>query len=106
MFAAGAKVIVRYGSNDRGVGMDNLRDIIVVDIVNIVIGITADAGTAHREDGTTFIRASARLVDGLEKRSRKLGCPVKRMICHNVEGYHAFNFSQFFTSTDANRVRA
>ena len=96
MFAAGAHAIIRYGSNDRDVGMENLRDIIVVDKADNVIGMRADACSLEVDGSSRAIGASLKLVAALETGAKQIGRPVKPMVCHNVEDYHAFNFPQFF----------
>ncbi|KAJ1462951.1 hypothetical protein M885DRAFT_609984, partial [Pelagophyceae sp. CCMP2097] len=98
MFAAGARAIVRYGSNDRKTTAENLRDVLVVDVIDNVIGLTSDSCAGHRADGATTISASPTLVAALEECAKKSRCPVKRMVCHNVEDYHAFNFPKFFAN--------
>ena len=96
MYAAGALAIVRCGSNDRGTTTEMLHDVVIVDMVDNIIGMAADACLDHHSDGTTTIPASTTLVSALEACSKKSACPVKRMSCHNVEDYHAFNFPHFF----------
>lgn len=99
MFAAGAQAIVRYGANDATATM---REFVVVDSVDNLVGLSYAAGNncANRSD---VFKASSELVALLNFNASSQGLPTKQMICHNVEDYHAYNFSEFFAQGDAIR---
>jgi hypothetical protein len=86
--------------------MDNLREIVVVDQADNLVGLPYASGRTDVGPEDT-IDASIELVDLLvetiqEKKKKDLVVPLmmKRMICHNVEDYHAYNFSQFFVNEE------
>jgi purine-nucleoside phosphorylase len=91
MFAAGAQAIIRYGSNDRSVHFEDLRDIVVVDEADNLTGF-------GKPDGP--ILASSQLVSLLTECGQEKGCKTQTMVCHNVEDYHAYNFSEFFVDEE------
>jgi uridine phosphorylase len=91
MFAAGAQAIIRYGSNDRSVQFEDLRDIVVVDEADNLTGF-------GKPDGP--IPASSQLVSLLSQCGQEKGCKTQTMICHNVEDYYAYNFSEFFVNQE------
>lgn len=90
IFAAGAEFLVRYGSNDRLVTEKNLYDVIIVDEADNLYGLMRDSGVPKKEWGKSLY-ASPILINALEKSAIDLNLPAKRMICHNVEDYHAYN---------------
>ena len=93
MYAAGAEYIVRYGSNDRFITQDNLKDIIIVDEADNLYGLMRDSGAPESEWGRSLY-ASSMLTETLINKASTLGYPVKRMICHHVEDYHAYNYPE------------
>ena len=92
MFAAGAQAIVRYGANDATATM---REFCIVDTVDNLVGLPYAAGNKDASRSDTF-QASPELVGLLQDKASSQGLPIKRMICHNVEDYHAYNFSELF----------
>lgn len=98
MYAAGAQAIIRYGSNDRKVSVEDLRTIVLVDKADNLVGLPLGSGVSATPD--RVIRASKDLVRLLEERVKLHDLPLTRMICHNVEDYHAYNFSEFFETED------
>lgn len=101
MFAAGAQAIVRYGANDATATM---REFVIVDSADNLVGLPYAAGNqaARRSD---IFEASTELVGLLNFKASEQGLPIKQMICHNVEDYHAYNFSEFFEKGDAIRAQ-
>ncbi len=93
MYAAEAHYIVRYGSNDRYVTPDNLRDINIIDEANNLYGLMRDSGLSASQWGQS-LSASPLLVDSLRHQAESLLCPVQLMICHHVEDYHAYNYPE------------
>ena len=92
MFAAGAQAIVRYGANDATATM---REFCIVDTVDNLVGLPYAAGNKQASRSDTF-HASDDLVALLQFKASSEGLPIKQMICHNVEDYHAYNFSELF----------
>jgi purine-nucleoside phosphorylase len=92
MFAAGAQAIIRYGSNDRSVQFEDLRDIVVVDEADNLTGF-------GKPDGP--IPASSQLVSLLTECGQEKDCKTQTMVCHNVEDYHAYNFSELFVEEES-----
>jgi hypothetical protein len=77
--------------------MDALRELVVIDRADNLVGLPYASGRSDIGPEDT-INASNELVDLLEETVQEKGLPLKRMICHNVEDYHAYNFSQFFVN--------
>lgn len=99
MFAAGAQAIVRYGANDATATM---KEFVIVDSVDSLVGLSYAAGKKDASRSDVF-KASSELVGLLNFKASSQGLPTKQMICHNVEDYHAYNFSEFFEQGDAIR---
>ena len=93
MYAAGAEYIVRYGSNDRFVRQNNLNDVIIIDETDNLYGLMRDSGASESEWGGNLY-ASPLLIEVISSKASMLGYPVKRMICHHVEDYHAYNYPE------------
>jgi hypothetical protein len=74
-----------------------LRELVVVDQADNLAGLPYASGRSDigPED---VIDASTELVDLLAETVQEKNLSLKRMICHNVEDYHAYNFSQFFVN--------
>ncbi|CAB9497831.1 expressed unknown protein [Seminavis robusta] len=92
MFAAGAQALVRVGANDATATM---REFVIVDSVDNLVGLQYAAGNKNASRNDAFA-ASAELVGLLNFKASSHGFDSKQMICHNVEDYHAYNFSEFF----------
>ncbi len=98
MYVAGAKYIVRYGSNDRHINeQENVNSIIIVDEADNLYGLMRDSGATKCDFGKS-IYASKILIESLTTtiKQTKHNLKIKKMICHNVEDYHAYNFPDFF----------
>ena len=103
MYTAGAEYIIRYGSNDRYVTEESLHDINLIDEVDNLYGIMRDSGAPETEWGKSLF-ASPVLLDIIVKNAGKIKHPVKRMICHNVEDYHAYNYPEL-VGDNTERIR-
>lgn len=101
MFAAGAQVIVRYGANDATATM---REFVIVDSADNLVGLPYAAGNKNASRNDVF-RASSELVGLLKFKASSQGLPIKQMICHNVEDYHCYNFSEFFENGETIRAQ-
>lgn len=77
--------------------MENLQELVVVDKADNLVGLPYASGRSDIGPEDT-IDASAELVDLLAETVQERGLLLKRMICHNVEDYHAYNFSEFFVN--------
>ena len=93
MYAAKAHYIVRYGSNDRYVTPDNLKDINIIDEANNLYGLMRDSGLSQKQWGQSLF-ASPLLIDSLRHHAESLHYPVELMICHHIEDYHAYNYPE------------
>jgi purine-nucleoside phosphorylase len=92
IFAAGAQAIICYGSNDRSVQFGDLVDIVVVDEAD---NLTGGFG---KPDGP--IPALSLLALLLTECGQENGCKTQTVICHNLEDYYAYNFSEFFVNEE------
>ena len=104
LFAAGAEYIVRYGSNDRQVSPENLREIYLVDEADNLYGLLRDSGLPEEIWGQP-LWASSVLITTLQQQATRLNCPVQLALCHHLEDYHAFNFPEC-AGEAGKRVRA
>lgn len=90
--AAGAKVIIRYGSNDNpGILKDDMHNIILVDSADNLYGLMQGNGAPKSDWGTTLY-ANTDLINTLNTAFQNSGIGVNKAICHHVEDYVAYTF--------------
>ncbi len=93
LFAAGAHYVIRYGSSDRQITMEQLRDVLLIDAADNLYGLMRDAG--YREDQCGgLLPASAELLEAVCSAAGTHGLTLKRRICHHLEDYHAANYPE------------
>lgn len=93
LFAAGARAILRYGSSDRRIEAAQLRDILLIDRADNLVGLMRDAGLPAETWGTEIL-ASPALVAAIESAADERSLRVHRRLCHHLEDYHAANFPE------------
>ena len=93
LYAAGAKYLVRYGSNDRYVNEKNLKDIILVHKADNLVGLMRDAGLPETQWGTSLI-ASPLLLNHFRQTAAALDLNLTTRRCHHIEDYHAYNYPE------------
>jgi uridine phosphorylase len=91
LFAAGARFIIRYGSSDRQVSLDQLREVLLIDQADNLYGLMREAGEPEAACGG-LLPASSHLVAAVAEEAAARGVPLQRRICHHLEDYHAANF--------------
>lgn len=91
MFVAGAKFLVRFGTNDRQVTEADLTDIVVVGEADNLFGLMRDLQCDESTWGKP-IPASPLLIEMLEASATSLGWVTVQAVCHNVEDYHSLAF--------------
>lgn len=90
--AAGAKVIVRYGSNDNpNISKDDMQKVILVDSADNLVGLMHGNGEPKSEWGKK-LHADAELINKLGETFKDAGIGINTAICHHVEDYVAYTF--------------
>ncbi|MCX8514646.1 MAG: S-methyl-5-thioribose kinase, partial [Burkholderiales bacterium] len=90
--SAGAKVIIRYGSNDNpGITKADMAKVILVDSADNLVGLMHANGEPEQDWGKTLY-ADTELVAQLNKEFKKSGLNVEMAICHHVEDLVAYNY--------------
>lgn len=104
MFVAGAEHVIRYGSNDRYIESEQLRDIILINRADNLNGSMMDAGVIPAMMGKP-INSCPMLMAVFLENAKETGHPVKQMVCHNVDDYHAFNYPDLLPKLIGDRVK-
>jgi len=104
LFAAGAQAVLRFGAGSNANRESLPREIVVVDEASNMESLVYASG---REDArrNEILKASGQLVDLLVAKASEKEMPLKRMICYNVEDYHAYNFSELFKDGEVTQRR-
>ena len=92
-YAAGAEVIVRYGSDDSEITHDDLYNYTLVECADNLTGLLAAIELpekAHRE----IVHADKLLISAIKHTAPALGITVRSAICHHVEDYHFYRFPE------------
>lgn len=104
LFAAGAKNIIRYGSNDYNVENDQLYDIGVVEKADNLFGLMRDSGINSEEWGKE-IPCSNELLSMLVTNAKSSELrKINIVTCHNIEDYHAYNNPNLINAEERERV--
>jgi purine-nucleoside phosphorylase len=105
MYAAGAQAILRFGAgSDPKRDSKSPREIVIVDQATNMDSLQYAAGI-NDEDRSSIIQASDQLITLLSSKAHEKEMPERRLICFNVDDYHAYNFSELFEQGEAMRER-
>ena len=75
--------------------METLRELVIVDKADNLVSL-CHAGGSSTVTANTVMSASPALVTLISNTVQAQNLSSSRMICHNVEDYHAYNFTDFF----------
>ncbi len=90
MYNAGATHIIRFGSNDKNVNENNLKQIHLVAYADNLVGLMRDQGYPSHDWGKC-IAATSSLNQHIFKVALAHNLQIQRVVCHHLEDYHAFN---------------
>jgi len=89
---AGAKVIIRLGSNDNpGLTKDDMYNVVLVDSADNLVGLMHGNGEDSSQWGKTFY-ATTEIINKLYKAYQDKQFSVAKARCHHVEDYAAYTF--------------
>jgi uridine phosphorylase len=92
--SAGAKYIIRYGSNDDPkLTKERMQEVILVDQADNLYGLMQGSGAPQERWGETLF-ASSVLIEALQKKSQELNLATRLAICHHIEDYAAYAFPE------------
>lgn len=104
LFAAGAKKLIRYGSNDYNISHDQLYDVSIAEKADNLYGLMKDNGLDYDILGQEIggsIDLFHKLVDNFKNSEIN---KINTVTCHNIEDYHAFNNPDLLSSTNKKNV--
>ena len=104
MFAAGAKTLVRQGSNDVWVTEDDLDDAIVVSEARGLRGISWDQGVDEHQIDTPTLPDEV-LQQHIEIACQEHSLNYSNRTCFNVDDYHAYLYPEHTPQPDRIRHR-
>ncbi len=95
LYTAGAKYIIRYGSNDDpNLTKERMNEIIIVDQADNLYGLMQSSGAPQNQWGKKFF-ASELLISTLQQQATLQNFNIKLAICHHVEDYAACSFPHY-----------
>lgn len=98
-YAAGAEIIVRYGSDDSEIKSEDLYNFTLVECADNLVGIPAalEHGANSYDE---IIHADAEMINIFKKTASELNINAQSAICHHVEDYHAYRFPEFIANNE------
>lgn len=103
LMVAGAKKIVRFGSNDVWITKENTDSIVIVKETRGLRGLSWDYGLEENQIDIP-IPASKALVETFTHIAIKKQIPYDHRTCFNVDDYHAYLYPE--NSMDSERIKA
>lgn len=92
---AGAKYIIRYGSNDDpNLTMERMNEVVIVEQADNLYGLMQSSGAPVEEWGGKC-HASSVLINDLCQHAQTLNLKPRLAICHHIEDYAAYAFPAF-----------
>ena len=105
LYAAGAKFILRYGSDDvKSPGSEEQRLVKIIDEADNLYGFNIQSGVPKEEWGKP-LPASSILVDHLVASAKKRSIPFEKRICHHLANYHALRTPEKFIKERAESLK-
>lgn len=105
LFIAGAKYIIRYGSDDvKAPPQSDAYLVKIIDEADNLYGFNIQSGVDKSEWGKP-IAASPQLIDCLISTAQMKGLMYETRICHHLENYHALRYPDKFVSDRAQRIK-
>lgn len=106
LFVAGAKYIIRYGSDDVKLPPESDAYLVkIVDEADNLYGFNLQSGVPEEELGQS-IDASTEIVNALISTALSKKINYEMRICHHLENYHALRSPDKFSHERAERLQA
>ena len=106
LYAAGAKYIVRFGSDDEKLPTQVDTNLIkIITETDNLYGFNQASGIDPEEWGTP-VSSSPLLLERLEKEASRRSLPVEKRICHHLENYHALRTPEKFSPERQKRIES
>ncbi len=106
LFVAGAKYIIRYGSDDvKSPPASDAYLVKIVDEADNLFGFDIQSGIDPKEWGQS-IEASPQIVQALISTAKSKGIVYETRICHHLENYHGLRLPHKFSSERSDRIKA
>ena len=104
LFVAGAKYIIRYGSDDVKAPPDSDAYLVkIVDEADNLYGFNIQSGVDPIEFGAS-VNASSDIIDSLVSTAKSKGIAYEMRICHHLENYHGLRSFNKFSPERKNRI--
>ena len=105
LYAAGARYILRYGSEDAIQACDAETTLIkIIDEADNLYGFEMQNGIDPSSWGKS-ISASKEIVDTIEKLAQQRGFISEKRLCHHLENYHSLRSTQKYLGERGDRIR-
>jgi uridine phosphorylase len=106
LFVAGAKYIIRYGSDDvKSPPASDAYLVKIVDEADNLFGFNIQSGVDPKEWGQS-IEASPQIVKALISTAKLKGIVYEMRICHHLENYHGLRLPHKFSPERSDRIKA
>ncbi|MBS3904474.1 MAG: hypothetical protein KGZ39_04030 [Simkania sp.] len=106
LFVAGAKYIIRYGSDDvKSPPASDAYLVKIVDEADNLFGFNIQSGVDPEEWGQS-IEASPQIVQALISTAKLKGIVHETRICHHLENYHGLRLPHKFSLERSDRINA
>lgn len=105
LYAAGAKYIVRYGSDDsKNPKQDEYNLIKIIDETDNLFGFNQASGVPDEEWGMP-LSASRLMIEIFVKEAVLHNLPFEKRICHHLENYHALNYLHRYSQARQKKIK-
>ncbi len=106
LYVAGAKYIVRYGSDDVKAPPESDAYLVkIVDEADNLYGYNMQSGVDPKEWGES-VAASQEIVKALVSTAKERGIEYEMRICHHLENYHGLRSPDKFSDSRSENLRA
>ena len=106
LFVAGAKYIIRYGSDDvKSPPASDAYLVKIVDEADNLFGFNIQSGVDPKEWGQS-VEASPQIVEALISTAKSKGIVYEVRICHHLENYHGLRLPHKFSPERSDRINA
>lgn len=106
LFVAGAKYIVRYGSDDVKAPPESDAYLVkIIDEADNLYGFNMQSGVDPQEWGKSVL-ASPQIIDALISTAHKKSIAYEIRICHHLENYHGLRSPDKFAKERNQRLKA
>lgn len=106
LFVAGAKYIIRYGSDDvKSPPASDAYLVKIVDEADNLFGFNIQSGVDPKEWGQS-LEASPQIIQALISTAKAKGIVYETRICHHLENYHGLRLPHKFSTEKSARIKA